>query len=116
MTSLARIKFVRSAQTMSTRINSRVGDRDPIMAGRHFPELDGIRGVAICLVLVYHSSSIASPQTPLASLYIRLANIGWVGVDLFFILSGFLITAILLDTVTNEGYYRDFYTRRVLLI
>ena len=97
-------------------MDSHVNDRTPVMAGRHFPELDGIRGIAIGLVLVFHCSSIATPETPLASLYIRLASMGWVGVDLFFVLSGFLITAILLDTVDSAGYFRNFYTRRILRI
>lgn len=65
------------------------------------PELDGIRGLAIILVIAHHC--------------FRL-TFGWVGVDLFFVLSGFLITGILLDTKSNENYYRNFWARRILRI
>lgn len=65
------------------------------------PELDGIRGLAIALVIGYHCFKLA---------------IGWVGVDLFFVLSGFLITGILLDTKDNQHYYKNFWARRVLRI
>jgi len=94
----------------------RSGSRAPIMAGRHLPELDGVRGVAICLVLLFHCSSIVPAATPLAKVYVKLASVGWIGVDLFFVLSGFLITAILLDTFDNRNYFRGFYTRRILRI
>ena len=74
----------------------------------HLRHLDGLRGIAILLVLVSHLST----GTFLAP-YLKL---GWTGVDLFFVLSGFLITGILLDTKNKEGYYRIFITRRVLRI
>jgi len=101
---------------VSTPINVRSGSDASILVGHHFPELDGIRGIAICLVLVFHCKSIASPSTPLASFYVTVASIGWIGVDLFFVLSGFLITAILLDTFDSQNYFRSFYTRRILRI
>lgn len=101
---------------ISAPISLRSGSRAPILAGRHFPELDSIRGIAICLVLVFHCSSIASPATPLARFYVRVVSMGWIGVDLFFVLSGFLITAILLDTFDSQNYFRSFYTRRILRI
>jgi len=101
---------------VSAPMSFRSESRAPILAGRHLPELDGIRGIAICFVVVFHCSSIASPATPLASFYVRVASIGWIGVDLFFVLSGFLITAILLDTFDSRNYFRSFYTRRILRI
>jgi peptidoglycan/LPS O-acetylase OafA/YrhL len=74
------------------------------------PELDGLRGLAILVVLVHHFWS-GGP-----SLVQELARIGWMGVDVFFVLSGFLITGILLDTRGDAGYYRNFFARRALRV
>ena len=68
--------------------------------------LDGVRGVAILLTLIFHSFD--SSQS--------LAPVGERGVDLFFVLSGFLITGILIDTRSQAGYYRNFYVRRAVRI
>jgi peptidoglycan/LPS O-acetylase OafA/YrhL len=70
------------------------------MTGRT-PSLDGLRGLAILLVLVAHT-------TPF--------HAGWVGVELFFVLSGYLITGILLRAKGGSGYFRAFYARRALRI
>lgn len=83
---------------------------------RHIPALDGLRGFAVLLVIVQHFVTL-EPSSP-ASMLVRLvAASGWVGVDLFFLLSGFLITGILLDA-RNEGLLalRPFYARRALRI
>ena len=93
-----------------------ISDSVPLIAGRHIPELDGVRGIAIALVLIFHCSSIAAPSTTSEHLYVAMANIGWIGVDLFFVLSGFLITAILLDSCDSRNYFSSFYMRRVLRI
>ena len=81
----------------------------------HIPALDGVRGIAILLVLVEHFIRLP-PHTLLERDVIRAAHIGWVGVDLFFVLSGFLITRILVEAKDGPGYYRSFYVRRVLRI
>lgn len=76
------------------------------------PELDGVRGLAILLVLLVHSNP--TPAVPAAVQ--KMLSIGWCGVDLFFVLSGFLISGILLDTRGAENYFSSFYGRRVLRI
>ena len=75
------------------------------------PQLDGVRGIAILLVMLHNTLS-KFPSVPLQS----LAAYGWVGVDLFFVLSGFLITGILVDAKGSEGYFKNFYARRALRI
>jgi peptidoglycan/LPS O-acetylase OafA/YrhL len=72
---------------------------------KHIPALDGLRGLAILMVICYHYF----PSW-------RLFAIGWTGVDLFFVLSGYLITRKLLSTRGDSDYFRKFYRNRVLRI
>ena len=83
---------------------------------KHLLPLDGLRGVAILMVLLFHVGQMPldSVGTPLGRALDRFASIGWTGVDLFFVLSGFLITRILLDARDAPNYYLVFYARRVL--
>ena len=81
----------------------------------HVPALDGARGLAVLLVMSGHTwraPSTGVPERAGAS----LVTVGWSGVELFFVLSGFLITGILLDAKGTERYFRNFYLRRVLRI
>jgi len=78
---------------------------------KNIAQLDGVRGIAILLVML-HNQSAKYPSLHLQPLF---AN-GWMGVDLFFVLSGLLITGILLDTNGSASYFRDFYARRCLRI
>ena len=83
------------------------------------PELDSLRGVAILLVLFFHGFNLPGAMTQLtgaARLFVMAAFAGWTGVYLFFVLSGFLITGILIDSKPKPGYYRRFYIRRALRI
>lgn len=72
---------------------------------RYYPALDGLRGLAIILVLVYHNFAT-----------LNFSHFGWLGVDLFFVLSGFLITSIILQDVGKEHWLRNFYVKRALRI
>lgn len=87
--------------------------------GHHIPPLDGVRGWAILLVIINHSIMLL-PRPDALSFPVRkmleLLGMGWVGVDLFFVLSGFLITGILLRTKGESGYFVNFYARRALRI
>lgn len=81
----------------------------PLTHRRHLSSLDGLRGIAVTLVFLFHyyPRNRFDPISPVASS-------GWLGVDLFFVLSGFLITGILLDTRQQPYYFRNFYSRRAL--
>src|SRR5438874_402974 len=86
--------------------------------GARLPELDGIRGLAILPVLFLHW--IVQPIEPLLrdlSPHLwALAKLAWCGVDLFFVLSGFLIAGILLDHSEAPNLFRAFYARRAARI
>lgn len=84
----------------------------------HIPALDGVRGLAIILVLIVHLTNSSYPHTQslLLNGVIAFCTFGWVGVDLFFVLSGFLITGILYDTVSEPSFFLNFYARRFLRI
>jgi peptidoglycan/LPS O-acetylase OafA/YrhL len=89
----------------------------PNLSGR-IPELDGLRGVAIGMVLFFHYFQltwITQPGTFPAYMQ-AAARLTWSGVDLFFVLSGFLIGGILLDARSSTNYFRVFYTRRFFRI
>lgn len=83
---------------------------------KHISVLDGIRGLAVILILFHHS--LLLPQTPTtADRFVELASRPlWIGVDLFFVLSGFLITGILSRTHDHPKYFLNFYARRSLRI
>jgi len=83
---------------------------------RSIRALDGIRGLAIIFVMLVHFN-IVIPDSNIAIRSMKVMfSFGWVGVDLFFALSGFLITGILLDTRKANNYFSAFYARRVLRI
>lgn len=72
----------------------------------YIPELDGLRGIAILLVISMHYLGV----------YFAIFSLGWTGVDLFFVLSGYLITSRLIDTLNTKKYFSGFYKNRALRI
>jgi peptidoglycan/LPS O-acetylase OafA/YrhL len=90
----------------------------PGATGERVASLDGVRGLAVLLVLFYHFVLYGGPGRvpPADSSLVGFTGFGWIGVDLFFVLSGFLITGILYDAKGSPGYFRNFYARRVLRI
>lgn len=82
------------------------------------PALDGIRGIAILLVMLHHFAYYGGmrPTAIVDKLFYTITYVGWCGVDLFFVLSGFLITGILFDTKGGHCFFRNFYMRRLLRI
>jgi peptidoglycan/LPS O-acetylase OafA/YrhL len=86
---------------------------------REMPELDTIRGLAILGVLFYHGLYWQQDLSQLPKIERLIATVMWtgrLGVDLFFVLSGFLITGILSDSRTQPDFYKRFYVRRALRI
>lgn len=82
-----------------------------LQRGRNL-QLDGLRSVAIFMVISYHCVQ----ERAGFGWFTPIAESGWMGVDLFFVLSGFLITGILINTVDAPNYYRRFIARRTLRV
>jgi peptidoglycan/LPS O-acetylase OafA/YrhL len=86
-----------------------------VAVDRRVASLDGLRGVAILLVVWVHAT--VSPSADVPSLLLEFGqSAGWLGVDLFFVLSGFLLTRILLRARGQPRVIRNFYARRILRI
>jgi len=83
----------------------------PSWLPKRLPELDGLRGLAVLAVILYH----CHPRLE-GTLAYSTSLWGWAGVNLFFVLSGFLITGILLETRNKKNYFRNFYGHRALRI
>src|SRR5258708_3524727 len=102
----------------ATSAHKEASIRGPGADKRHqvMPGLDGVRGLAILMVMAVHFVGDVVPQDKIERFAARIANYGVGGVDLFFVLSGFLITGILFDSAASRHYYRNFYARRTLRI
>lgn len=87
----------------------------PINFKDRFPALDGIRALAVTLVFINHYGGGAHGGR-LLNLINEVRSRCWVGVDIFFVLSGFLITGILFDTREDSEYFKRFFARRSLRI
>jgi peptidoglycan/LPS O-acetylase OafA/YrhL len=93
--------------------NARPGGSAP--AG-HLAPLDGLRGLAIVAVMLRHFLGWQTAHGGISRALVGASSLGWLGVDLFFVLSGFLITGILLRAKGDPHYLRNFYMRRLLRI
>lgn len=85
------------------------------MSQRRVPQLDGIRGLAILLVIYWHyvaAPNVLEASGTLGRALFRVGMLTWSGVDLFFVLSGFLIGGILIDAKDSRRYFQTFYIRR----
>lgn len=93
-------------------MESRIG-----VSRKHIPELDGVRGLAVLMVVCWHFfvCQPANQSSPKSILLLPL-NATWSGVDLFFVLSGFLIGGIILENFRNEGFLKVFWIKRACRI
>lgn len=82
----------------------------------HYLSIDGLRGIAVLLVLFFHVALALPWQGALSKTIATPLRYGWIGVDIFFVISGFLITGILLRTREKQKYFLNFYFRRILRI
>jgi peptidoglycan/LPS O-acetylase OafA/YrhL len=92
---------------------------DPILRPV-MPELNTVRGIAVLMVFLFHAFEDFTPSAQhlpaWERVFLSTLGLGWMGVNLFFVLSGFLITGILLGSVSRPHYYSRFYRRRALRI
>jgi peptidoglycan/LPS O-acetylase OafA/YrhL len=91
--------------TMSTLLADLRKAPTPKLSSHRVEELDGLRAVAIALVIGHHYPAFAG--------VLNGPQFGWAGVNVFFVLSGYLITSILIDLKGRRGAYQTFFTRRV---
>lgn len=88
------------------------------MKSARIPELDGLRGVAILLVVSFHylNNQLTESASSLGKIIGKATGFGWIGVDLFFVLSGFLIGNIILRYGHSGSFFKAFYIKRILRI
>lgn len=107
----------RNTMTASPHSSAAHGSADLLKQGPHerIRSIDGLRGLAVLTVMLLHFN-LMRPSNMVETGLVQLLGIGWIGVDLFFLVSGFLITGILWESRGTDGYFWRFYTRRTLRI
>lgn len=106
-----------TAAPVTVTMDRSAAEVDRSLERGHILALDGLRGIAILLVVACHFvSNLHLSASGLAWPLVAVAHAGWTGVDLFFVLSGFLITGILVDARGSDSYFKAFYARRALRI
>jgi peptidoglycan/LPS O-acetylase OafA/YrhL len=93
-----------------------MGKESEMSQASRIKALDGLRGIAIALVICYHLGGGAQSRLLIVRAVGTVNKFGWTGVILFFVLSGFLITGILWDGMPQRGWWTDFLERRALRI
>ncbi len=88
----------------------------PALDNQRFASLDLMRGVAVLMILFYHTLdlNVRATSTAFENFVAMCYQYLWSGVDLFFVLSGFLITGVLVRTPKDSHFFRNFYARRIL--
>jgi peptidoglycan/LPS O-acetylase OafA/YrhL len=106
-----------TAAPVTVTMDRSAAEVDRSLERGHILALDGLRGIAILLVVACHFvSNLHITAEGGARVLVAVAHAGWTGVDLFFVLSGFLITGILIDARGSNSYFKAFYARRALRI
>ncbi len=116
---LLRATVLRDEGTNMAEASARGTAAEPLQYRGHILPLDGLRGAGMLGVLLFHAifdANYAAKPGSVEAFLVRLTSLGAAGMTMFFSLSGFLITGILLDSKDRPHYWKNFYVRRALRI
>ena len=85
---------------------------------KRIPQIDGLRAIAILLVISFHyvNNQLVNATDKIAKFFCFVTSFGWAGVDLFFVLSGFLIGSILIANKQKNKYFSTFYIEKPTVV